>query len=336
MTMTTKTTQAPTLKIDRVFHATPERLWAFWTDPKKYAKWFNPAPIDLVIHEFDVRPGGKIRFDMPQPDGNKNPQEGVFHSLTPYTEIVSGAPDRSFLLVARFEPVDDARTRLVVEVTGVPPEYHAMATTGWNQGFDKLAREGKLTPYCSPNFKDYRPEALSKDCTHMYFTAYYQYIAYNPELVKPNEVPQTFGDLLRNAAIRIHEVESRDGLRIPSRFPLERDGDLSRHRFEARADPAAARKGDALLFRSGRREDLDRGALCIRQRERAASVGEKEGPRRSGDFRSFAKRREDRRRDRQEHRRGVEIDERVAVDGAAQDGEVVADPHDLLVAQRRG
>src|SRR5207302_5661636 len=27
--------------------------------------------------------------------------------------------------------------------------------------FLKLAREGKLTPYCSPNFKDYRPEALS-------------------------------------------------------------------------------------------------------------------------------------------------------------------------------
>jgi len=62
--------------------------------------------------------------------------------------------------------------------------------------FLKLAREGKLTPYCSPNFKDYRPEALSKDCTHMYFTAYYQYIAYNPELVKPSEVPKSWRDLL--------------------------------------------------------------------------------------------------------------------------------------------
>ncbi|HYL90612.1 MAG TPA: extracellular solute-binding protein [Burkholderiales bacterium] len=62
--------------------------------------------------------------------------------------------------------------------------------------FLKLAREGKLTPYCSPNFKDYRPEALSKDCTHMYFTAYYQYIAYNPELVKPSEVPTSWRDLL--------------------------------------------------------------------------------------------------------------------------------------------
>jgi uncharacterized protein YndB with AHSA1/START domain len=141
MTMTTKTTQTPILKLERVFNATPERLWSFWTDPKKYAKWFNPAPLDLVIHEFDARPGGRIRFDMPQPDGNKNLQEGVFHSLAPYTEIVSGAPDKSFLLTVRFEPVDANRTRVSVEVRGVPPDWHAMATMGWNVGFDKLEGE---------------------------------------------------------------------------------------------------------------------------------------------------------------------------------------------------
>src|SRR5207302_1754154 len=82
------------------------KLWSYWTDPAKYAKWLNPAPLDLVIHEFDVRVGGKVRFDMPQPDGNKNPQEGVFHVLKPYTEIVSGNPDKSFLIKVNFTPVD--------------------------------------------------------------------------------------------------------------------------------------------------------------------------------------------------------------------------------------
>jgi uncharacterized protein YndB with AHSA1/START domain len=131
--------QTKTLKLERTFDASPQELWAAWTDPKQYAQWFNPAPgIDLVIHEFDVRPGGRIRFDMPQPDGNKNPQEGVFHSLKPHTEIVSGSPDKSFLLHTTFTPVG-SKTRLVVEVTGVPPEYHAMATVGWGQGFDKLS-----------------------------------------------------------------------------------------------------------------------------------------------------------------------------------------------------
>ena len=134
-------TQTPILKLERTFNATPERLWSYWTDPKKYAKWFNPAPLDLVIHEFDVRPGGKIRFDMPQPDGNPNPQEGVFHELVPHELLVSGSPDRSFLVTVRFEPVDAKRTRTIVEVKGVPADWHALATNGWGAGFDKLERE---------------------------------------------------------------------------------------------------------------------------------------------------------------------------------------------------
>jgi uncharacterized protein YndB with AHSA1/START domain len=143
--MTTHTTDTTTkqavLSIERVFDATPERLWSFWTDPKKYAKWLNPAPIDLVIHEFDVRPGGKVRFDMPQPDGNRNPQEGVFHVLDPYRRIVTGAPDKSFLITVDFEPVGAKRTRMRITVVGVPQEFHGMATKGWNAGLDKLESE---------------------------------------------------------------------------------------------------------------------------------------------------------------------------------------------------
>ncbi|MES2154578.1 MAG: SRPBCC domain-containing protein [bacterium] len=152
MTTTTKQTTktnapgsakpAARLTLERAFNATPETLWAYWTDPKKYAKWFNPAPLDLVIHEFDVRVGGKIRFDMPQPDGNKNPQEGVFHKLDKPNEIVSGSPDKSFLIQVQFVPMSAKMTRMIVTVTGVPGEYHAMATKGWNQGFDHL--EGLL------------------------------------------------------------------------------------------------------------------------------------------------------------------------------------------------
>src|SRR4029077_12979750 len=60
---------SPTLRLERIFNATPERLWSYWTDPKKYARWFNPSGLPLAIHAFDVRPGGNMRFDMPQPVG---------------------------------------------------------------------------------------------------------------------------------------------------------------------------------------------------------------------------------------------------------------------------
>src|SRR5438105_646266 len=101
-TTTQKPASAPTLTVERVFNATPERLWSYWTDPAKYAKWLNPAPgMDLVIHEWEARAGGKVRFDMPQPNGDRNPQEGGFHRLSPYTEIVSGSPDKPFLITVR-------------------------------------------------------------------------------------------------------------------------------------------------------------------------------------------------------------------------------------------
>jgi uncharacterized protein YndB with AHSA1/START domain len=139
------TTQAKPLKIERVFDASPERLWSYWTDPIKYAKWLNPAPIDLVIHEFDVRVGGRVRFDMPQPDGNKNPQDGVFHVLRPYAEIVTGDADKSFLIRVTFKP-EGKKTRMTVEVTGLSPDWHTPATEGWTKGLDKLEKQLAAKP----------------------------------------------------------------------------------------------------------------------------------------------------------------------------------------------
>jgi iron(III) transport system substrate-binding protein len=62
--------------------------------------------------------------------------------------------------------------------------------------FLKLAREQKLTPYCSSHQKEFRAEALQKDCTHIHVTAYYQYLSYNPEMIKGADVPTSWNDLL--------------------------------------------------------------------------------------------------------------------------------------------
>lgn len=129
------------LRLERTLNATPEQVWAAWTDPKQYAKWLNPSPgLDLVIHEWDLRVGGRVRFDMPLPDGKVNHEEGTFHVLKPHTELVSGSPDKSFLIRATFEATGPRTTRLVVEITGVPPEWHSAATQGWGSCFEKLQK----------------------------------------------------------------------------------------------------------------------------------------------------------------------------------------------------
>ena len=60
--------------------------------------------------------------------------------------------------------------------------------------FLRLARDDKLTKYCSPNFADFRPEALTKDCSYFYVNSYLQYLAYNTDLMK--EPPTSWNDLI--------------------------------------------------------------------------------------------------------------------------------------------
>ena len=60
--------------------------------------------------------------------------------------------------------------------------------------FVRLAREDKLTKYCSSNFADYRPEALTPACSYFYVNSYLQYLAYNTDLMP--QPPTSWHDLI--------------------------------------------------------------------------------------------------------------------------------------------
>jgi len=48
----------PEFRIERVFDAPRERVWAAWTDPAKLARWFGPKGCTFEVLSCDVRPGG--------------------------------------------------------------------------------------------------------------------------------------------------------------------------------------------------------------------------------------------------------------------------------------
>lgn len=138
---TASATGAKTLTLERVFHATSERLWTYWTEPKKYAKWIYPGKTDVAMHQFEAKIGGKVSFHMLLDTGEDMLNEGVFHLLDKPHRIEAGSPDKSFLLVATFEPVGKEETRLRVTVEGVPADWHEQARQGWNSCLDKLGRQ---------------------------------------------------------------------------------------------------------------------------------------------------------------------------------------------------
>jgi len=62
--------------------------------------------------------------------------------------------------------------------------------------FIGLNRQDKFTPHCSPHYKDYPDWAVAKNCGYFYYVAYLQYLTYNTESVKGNDIPRSWNDLL--------------------------------------------------------------------------------------------------------------------------------------------
>lgn len=126
------------LLVDRTFDATPAEMWDAWTEPERYARWSDAAGAGLVIRTFDARPGGKLRYDAPRPDGGKDTQDDVFHEVDAPSRLVMGSPDRHALVAVRIEPRGRSRCHVAVEVTGLSPDHHARASEDWRRRFDQL------------------------------------------------------------------------------------------------------------------------------------------------------------------------------------------------------
>lgn len=52
------------LSITRIIKAPPAAVWAAWTDPARFAKWWIPAPALCRVASMEVRPGGAFETEI--------------------------------------------------------------------------------------------------------------------------------------------------------------------------------------------------------------------------------------------------------------------------------
>ncbi|MFM9080739.1 MAG: SRPBCC family protein [Opitutaceae bacterium] len=76
------------LVIERVFHASREKVYRCWTDPQVIIQWFTPPPFRTVRAVMDVRPGGSSCITMQSPEGQEFPNPGVFLEVVPNERLV--------------------------------------------------------------------------------------------------------------------------------------------------------------------------------------------------------------------------------------------------------
>jgi uncharacterized protein YndB with AHSA1/START domain len=145
------TTTPPELALTRIVNAPRARVYRAFTDPDHFAAWWGPLgnslPRDKV--EFDLRPGGSLRWSEVFPD-----EPGIWtEGRIDLTDVVDGALLDGVMRISgnlpgNFEPFEsrmriefydepDGRTRL--EVRQWLPETHVgPSEEGWGEALAKL------------------------------------------------------------------------------------------------------------------------------------------------------------------------------------------------------
>lgn len=114
---------------ERIFAASPERVYAAVTDPELVRRWWGPREMETIVDEMDVRPGGHWRFVHRQPDGSETGFSGTYREIVPPERIVGtfeweGMPGHVLVETTTLEDLGDERTKLIT----VSPLPHGRGT----------------------------------------------------------------------------------------------------------------------------------------------------------------------------------------------------------------
>ncbi len=74
--------------VTRMLSATPERVFAAWTQPELMARWFFPSQGWTALVTADVRVGGSYRIEMRDEAGSIHVQHGSYRVIEPVSRLV--------------------------------------------------------------------------------------------------------------------------------------------------------------------------------------------------------------------------------------------------------
>jgi uncharacterized protein YndB with AHSA1/START domain len=136
VTAVDKDIDALTITLEAEFAATPERVWQLWADPRQLERWWGPPDYPATVTEHDLSVGGRVRYHMSSPEGERYPGYWIVQQVDPPRSLVfkdgfvgeDGVPDdempTSITAVSIFA-AGGGRTRMVLVSTA--PDAEAMA-----------------------------------------------------------------------------------------------------------------------------------------------------------------------------------------------------------------
>jgi uncharacterized protein YndB with AHSA1/START domain len=149
-------TAPPDLIVSRQFRAPRALVWQAWTDPAHIVKWWGPYRYTAPRAEIELRPGGKVSFEMQAPNGRVFGSTGTVDEVLALERLVVTtrlAQDGMTMLEVRQtvtfeERGDETRVTLrahVIRATDAAASALAFMSEGWNQTLDKLTSYATTT-----------------------------------------------------------------------------------------------------------------------------------------------------------------------------------------------
>jgi len=138
----------PSLTLKRYLKATPDRVFAAWTEPEKIAQWFGPEEIELLRAEADAHVGGRFRIVMRGRDGEEHDVSGLYREVVPnerlvYTNVVDFVPNViAYDVDTRVELKASGKTvKLKLTLDAMhDDEWTNRAVMGWESELEKLRK----------------------------------------------------------------------------------------------------------------------------------------------------------------------------------------------------
>jgi uncharacterized protein YndB with AHSA1/START domain len=101
----------PSLTLKRRLNASPQKIYAAWTEAEKIVRWFGPSPVKPGSVRADIEPrtGGRLRISMEMEDGTYHEVRGIYREAVPYQRLVfswawHSTPERESLVTVSLQP----------------------------------------------------------------------------------------------------------------------------------------------------------------------------------------------------------------------------------------
>ena len=134
------------LELTRVLAAPRERVFDALTRPDELATWWGPQGFTSPEIEIDLRVGGRYRFTMQPPDGDRFHLAGEFLEVEPPRRLAytfrweEPAPDdRETVVTLTLDDVAGATELTVAQAEFATEERLALHRGGWTDSLDKLS-----------------------------------------------------------------------------------------------------------------------------------------------------------------------------------------------------